>query len=814
MFSFSDDFDECFITENRRERTPVAWSNIMTGKRFGCIVTEGMGGFTWFDNSKTNRITLFSNDCYEDSSSEYFLLDEGDVKYSLDVNNLPDENDYNVTFGFGYSVFEHESEKLRSKLTMFVPLERVNGDFSDCKEDLAKVSSFVLENKTDSKLNVKVKYVVSFLMGESEDCSFIKESFKENLRMFVERNLGNRRSYIAYIASDECMNANKEIEFFIKPKEKKVFNIVLGVACDEDEAFKMATDILHNYEDKFAKTKEYWSDLVKRCTCKTCDSSFDCMQNGWLAYQAIASRLYARTGFYQTSGAYGFRDQMQDAIGMKWVDENILRRQIWLNANHQFLEGDVMHWWHEDEKLGIRTRYSDDLLFLPYGVIEYINFTGDYSILHEKAKYIEESELKENEKDRVIRYKVANEDGTILEHVLKAIERSLRFGKDNLPLMQSGDWNDGMNKIGEDGKGESVWLGFFLYDILNKFSEILTELLNKEDNILNTEALNQKRNIPNKVTLSEESDNVNAVDLNEKSDTFNKETSNEEYEMCNTDILEIIEKYKTIMQGLKYALNTVGWDGRWFKRAIDDQGKDVGSNLSEECKIDNEVQAWAVMSGAADNDKKYIAMQSLQEQLVDEKHNLVKLLTPPLEKLNLGYISSYQKGVRENGGQYTHALIWDVIANCMLNQNDRAYELLKKANPVEHTKSKEAQETYKVEPYVVAADIYSSENLAGHGGWTWYTGSAAWMYEAQIKYILGLNIYHKKMTIKPHIPSTWNEYKLTFKYKNAIYNFNIKRSQEENNENETTAKDTKETKKNSKEIELKERGVYNIEIKI
>lgn len=767
MFSFSDDFDECFINENRFKRTPVAWSNIMTGKRFGSIVTEGMGGFTWFDNSKTNRITSFSNDCYEDSSSEYFLINDGGASYSLDVNNLPDDYDYKVTFGFGYSIFEHENERLKSKITMFVPLEKVNGDFSDCNEDLAKVSSFVLENKTDRELKVNVKYVVSFLMGENEKCSFIKESFKENLRMFVERNLGNRKNYIAYIASNECMNANKEIELFLKPKEKKLFNIILGVAYDEDEALKRATDILHNYADKFAKTKEYWSDLVKRCTCKTCDSSFNCMQNGWLAYQTIASRLYARTGFYQTSGAYGFRDQMQDAIGMKWVDENILKRQILLNANHQFLEGDVMHWWHEDEKLGIRTRYSDDLLFLPYGVIEYINFTGDYSILYERAKYIEEDELKENEKDRVIRYKEANEDGTILEHLIKAIERSLRFGKDNLPLIQSGDWNDGLNKIGEDEKGESVWLGFFLYDILNKFSKIL----------------------------------------------------NEEHTLCNIDILEIIEKYKEIMQSLKHALNTVGWDGRWFKRAIDDQGKDVGSNLSEECKIDNEVQAWAVISEAADNDKKFIAMQSLQEQLVDEKHNLVKLLTPPLEKLDLGYISSYPKGVRENGGQYTHALIWDVIANCILNQNDRAYELLKKANPVEHTKSKEAQETYKVEPYVVAADIYSNENLAGHGGWTWYTGSAAWMYEAQIKYILGLNIYHKKITIKPHIPSTWNEYKLTFKYKNAIYNFNIKRSQEENDENEAAAKDTKEIeakeKENvEKEIELKEKGVYNIEVKI
>lgn len=795
LFSFSEKGDECIINQNKNIRTPIAWSNILTNKHFGTIVTDSMGGFTWYINSKNNRITKFENDAYTDNSSEYFTITEKNNMYSLDVNNLPDDNNYKTTFGFGYSIFEHETENIKTSLTMFVPIK------NEEEQDNLKVNSLKIKNKTNKKIEITIKYNILLQIGENEKESYIKENYKENFKMFTEKNLANEKDYIIYISASEYINEEKEININLDAMEEKQVNIILGAAKDEIEALENATNAIQNVEQKLNETKEYWKNITKKCTCKTPDEAFDIMQNGWLAYQAIASRLYAKTGFYQTSGAYGYRDQMQDAIGMKWVDENILKKQIIINANHQFLEGDVMHWWHEDEKLGIRTRYSDDLLFLPYGIIEYINFTGDYEILNEKAKYIIEEELRENEKDRVIRYKQSTKEYTILDHFFKAIERASRFGKNNLPLMQSGDWNDGMNKIGEKEKGESVWLGFFMYYILSQSIPILEYISDKSEHF--------------KINQSAKEPLIKQIEKNEK-------TISEEIE--KNKIKSEIEKYKQIMQKLKLALNGIGWDGRWFKRAIDDNQNEVGSNQSIECKIDNEVQAWAVMSNAADNDKKFIAMQSVTDMLVDEKHNLVKLLSPALEKINLGYISSYPKGVRENGGQYTHAVIWDVIASCMLNKNDQAFEMLKKANPIEHTKSKEALSTYKVEPYVVAADIYSNENLAGRGGWTWYTGSAAWMYEAQTKYILGLNIYHKKIRFDPHVPSSWSEYKFTFKYKNAIYNINAKRISEKeksinNNATELKEKSTnnnetilKESKIDNNEIELKEKGIYNINI--
>lgn len=845
LFEFNNDKTECIIKQNKNNRTPLAWSNILTNQTFGTIVTEGMGGFSWYINSRTNKITKFSNDPYKDKSSEYFLLEEQDNaqketanQYSLDVNQKPDENEYITTFGLGYSKFEHETEKIKTSLEIFVPItkedneeekqnkaeneseaiypnnyseasETINTNYypeasKNNNEDNKKISILNIKNKTNKKQVVKIKYVIDILMAENEKESYIKETYKENFNMIVEENLASSVKYLTYITCSESINQNKEIYVELKANEEKEIVFILGVVKDEIEALKSGTSGIQNYKKELIKTKDYWKDLTQKCVSKTPDNAFDILQNGWLAYQTIASRLYARSGFYQTSGAFGFRDQMQDAIGMKWVDENILKRQIIFHAKHQFKEGDVMHWWHEDQNLGIRTKYSDDLLFLPYGVIEYIDFTGDYTILYEKAKYVIADELKENEKDKVINYKYTENEETIFEHTLKAIQRASKLGKNNMLLMQGGDWNDGMNKIGEKGRGESVWLSFFMYEILRRIIPILKH---EEQNI-------------NKIIFEERTKTLKADNKDQKE---NKELCQNSYENESIEnnenesfIKKLIEEFEEMMRTLKHSTNNIGWDSRWFKRAIDDEGNDIGSNTSEECKINNEVQAWAVISDCADNDKKYIAMQSLVDLLVDEKANLVKLLAPPLSKQNLGYISSYPKGIRENGGQYTHALLWDVIAMCKLNKNDEAYNLLKKANPVEHTRSKEAIEIYKVEPYVVAADIYWADNLKGHGGWTWYTGSSAWMYETQIKYILGINVYHKTLTIIPHVPSTWQEYEVTFRYKNAIYHIKAKRLPETNNDQnqkQDFEPNQEQNFKSSQETyELKENGVYNINV--
>ena len=468
------------------------------------------------------------------------------------------------------------------------------------------------------------------------------------------------------------------------------------------------------------------------------------MQNGWTIYQTIASRKLSRTGFYQSGGAIGYRDQLQDSMGLKYLDSNILKNQIILHAKHQFKEGDVLHWWHNEKNTGIRARYSDDLLWLPYAVATYIEFTGDFRILNEEAGYVIGRKLKENEHDYMSEFKTTKETESIYEHCMRAINKSLNF--EYFPKINGGDWNDGMNKVGINGKGESVWLGFFLYSILVKFAEYskyITRFANKETAIAMQEA-NRKVDVKN-------------IDTDEKSDEYER-------------LMQVAEK-------LKKNLNTEGWDGRWYKRATDDEGRTLGSAVNKECKIDGISQSWAVISNAGDNDKKYIAMENMEKYLIDKENNLVKLLTPPFgnKEFKPGYIASYAPGMRENGGQYTHAAIWGAIAETILNKPEEAMEIYKMINPIEHSKTEEQMVKYKVEPYVIEADIYGENEFAGRGGWTWYTGSSGWLFTLQTEYILGLKIYHGELKIKPCVPKDWNEFEVDFKWKNAKYHIKYER---------------------------------------
>ena len=750
IYKIDDKKNECIITQKKNERLPVAWSNILTNKNFGCVITDSFGGFTFYKNSKTNKITSFSNDAYGDKSSEKIEFTDNEKKWSIDVKNNPDENEYVTKFGLGYAIFEHESEKFKESLTIFIPID-----------DNVKVQIIDIINKTNEEQNLDIKYYVDFQLGENENPDRICEIYNKDLNMIQVKNLKNP-TYISFITSNEKIDQNKQIHLKFMPEEEKKIVILLGASKNEIEALDIAFKYVSNDENgefkhkRLEEVKKYWRDLTQKITTKTSDKSFDIIQNGPLVYQTIASRLYAKCGFYQVSGAYGFRDQLQDAICMKWVDTNILKNQIILCANHQFVEGDVLHWWHNDTSLGIRTRYSDDMLFLVLAVCEYVEFTGDYDILNIKAKYIIDEELKENEKDRVKIYLPSDFEGTILEHIIKAINRASVFGKDGIPLMKSGDWNDGMNKIGEKGKGESIWLGFFLYENIDRFLKII-----------------------------EENKNFFKGKIDDK----------------------IIEKYKEINEKLKTKLNTIGWDGKWFIRAIDDEGKIIGSMKSKECKIDSISQSFSVISNAGENDKKYIAMKSAEEMLIDEKHHIVKLLTPSFEDENVGYIASYAKGMRENGGQYTHASAWLAIAECILKKGDEAYNIYKKINPIEHTKSDEAIQIYKVEPYVVAADIYGEDNLAGRGGWTWYTGSSAWTYELQVEYILGLKVHHKELSIKPCLPSKWNKLTVYYKYQEANYTFKFFRNTNESKSDYAQIVDANSNEA-STTIPLKEKGNY------
>ena len=552
-----------------------------------------------------------------------------------------------------------------------------------------------------------------------------------------------------------------EIQIELESFEDKEISIILGA----EEELIDCKNIAYKYQkvanctQELSELKNSWNEFFGRFQVDTPLESINILLNGWTVYQVITSRLVGRTGYYQSGGAYGFRDQLQDTIGLKYFEPDILRTQIIKHSEHQFIEGDVEHWWHEENQRGIRTRFSDDLLWLPYLVIEYINFTGDTSILEIETSYLEGAILEEGQDERYEKYLPSKEKGTIYEHCIKAIERSLNFGENVLPKIGSGDWNDGFSTVGNKGRGESVWLGFFLSLILENFIEICK---GKKD-------------------------------------------------------YHLSEKYEQIKNNLKKALNTNGWDGRWYKRAFMDDGNVLGSMENEECRIDSIAQSWSVISKAGDNDKKYISMESLENHLIDRENGIIKLLDPPFEKSKLepGYIKAYLPGVRENGGQYTHSSIWVIIAEAMLGFGDKAVELYRMINPIEHARTKEASKKYKVEPYVIPADIYGIGNLAGRGGWTWYTGSASWYYKAGIEDLLGLKIEKGYLKIEPCIPKDWKQYQIQYKWKESVYNITINNSNGKN----TFENGISKVILNGNEVEnlIKldgSRNIYQIEVRI
>ena len=759
---FSQDGNEYHIIVNKNKKTPAVWCNIMANDKFGTVVTEGLGGYTWYKNCKMNRITEFSNDAYLDKPSEVIIMQEMDEKdgevlssnqismddkkhasqiinnsFGISPNILPDTGNYHITYGFGYSKYQHIYKDIEEELTVFVPIK-----------DSLKISKLSLKNTSLNKKKIKIFYDVDFVLGERKD-KFINYLYKENYNLLFVKNNVNPKTY-AYITSNEKIiyNGNLvEINVEIESLETKEVTIILGAEETETACMENASKYLQKESKALEEVKKYWMDKVKIVEAKTPSKSFNIMQNGWTIYQTMASRKLAKTGFYQSGGAIGYRDQLQDAMNLKYLDSNILKNQIILHAKHQFKEGDVLHWWHNFNNLGIRARYSDDLLWLPYAVVTYIDFTGDFRILNEETEYLEGRTLKENEHDFMFNFKNGENKESIYHHCMRAINRSLNF--EYFPKIQGGDWNDGMNKVGIKGKGESVWLGFFLYSILIKFAEYskyITRFANKETTIA---MLAEKKNV-----------DVKNIDTDEKSDEYER-------------LMEIAEK-------LRKNLNTVGWDGRWYKRATTDDGKVLGSAVNSECKIDNIAQSWAVISNAGDNDKKYIAMENMEKYLIDKENNIVKLLTPPFEneEFKPGYIASYAPGMRENGGQYTHSAIWAAIAETMLNKPEQAMEIYKMINPIEHSKTEEQAIKYKAEPYAVEADIYGENEFAGRGGWTWYTGSSGWMFTLQTEYILGLKIYHGELKIKPCLPKDWNEFEVVFRWKNANYNIKYERKNE------------------------------------
>ncbi len=747
---FSKNGKEYLIYKNRENILPAVWSNILTNSFFGTVITDNLGGYTWSKNSRLNRLTAWNNDKILDIPSEIFYIKDEDNKFVWTLNSgvIPNENYYYITHGFGFTKVLNTTNNLRQEIEFFVP-----------NEESIKVIDFRIKNLVNEIRNLKILVYIKPVLGEDEYLTngnliiekqantlrirnvFREECFK-NRTMFISSNLeissftGEKDNFFGNgdILNPDClyMNLNNKsgignnscigIEFLIKldKLEDKRFNIIIGEELETNKIIDVSKRFLlqENVEKEKERTKNKWNDLIDTIKVKTPSESLNILMNGWLVYQTLASRILGKTGYYQSGGAYGFRDQLQDCLGIKYIDSKYLKEQILNCARHQFIEGDVLHWWHNETKKGIRTKFSDDLLWLVYGVIEYIEFENDISILDEEVEYLNGEILSSDEDERYDLYHKSNFKENIFCHCIRAIENTLNKGIDVFPKIGVGDWNDGFSKIGNKGKGESVWLGFFLYDILNKFIPICK--------------------------------------LKERND--------------------LVKKYTEVKEKLKKNLNSKGWDGRWFKRAITDEGIEIGSINSEECRIDSISQSWAVISGAGDNDKKFIAIAEAENYLIDKENQIIKLFDPPFEKtkINPGYIKSYPPGIRENGGQYTHSACWLLIAETILGFGDKALEIAQMINPIEHSKSREEAKKFKLEPYVIEADLYTNRDLIGQGGWNWYTGSSSWFYKAILEYMLGFSIKKGFLEINPCISKEWKEYEIQYKYKTTLYNIKIK----------------------------------------
>jgi cellobiose phosphorylase len=515
------------------------------------------------------------------------------------------------------------------------------------------------------------------------------------------------------LALDPC--AAIQVPFFVAEGEEQEIIFRLGAGKDLSEASSIAKQFRGKQmaTNALEKVKKYWEETTGALQVETPDAAINIITNGWLTYQTLSSRMWGRSGFYQSGGAFGFRDQLQDVLSLLHARPELAREQILLCASRQFKEGDVQHWWHPPVGRGVRTRISDDYLWLPFVTVYYIKHTGDIAILDESIDFLEGRLLNPDEESYFDLPHNAHAPAALYEHCVRAIKHGLNFGVHGLPLIGTGDWNDGFDKVGQHGKGESVWLAFFLYEILNRFGETAR--------------------LHNDTTFA---------------DTCKKEADT-----------------------LKANIDKSAWDGEWYKRAWFDDGTPLGSKTDEECKIDSISQSWSVLSGGGNESLVHTAMESAYKNLVQKDIGIIKLLDPAFDKsdINPGYIKGYVPGVRENGGQYTHAAVWMIMAFAKLRNKELVWELLQMINPVNHGNTADKIANYKVEPYVLAADVYSRDPHAGRGGWTWYTGSAGWLYRLIIESFLGLQQEGNKLKFIPCVPKEWESFKVHYKYINTMY---------------------------------------------
>ena len=719
---------------------------------FGTVVSESGAAYTWSENAHEFRLTPWHNDPVSDSSGEALYLRDEETGHVWSPTPLPARASmpYVIRHGFGYSVFETRSAGICSELWVYVAMDAA-----------IKFSVLKVRNESGRPRRLSATGYVEWVLGDLRAKSAMHVTteidprsgalyarnpysmeFADRVAFFdvddPTRTLsGDRTEFLGRngtLRNPAAMNRSRlsgkvgagldpcaaiQVSFDLADGQERDIVFRLGVGRNADEAGKLVQRFRGSLAARGALEAvwQYWNHTLGAVQVETPDPSVNVLTNGWLVYQTLACRVWARSGYYQSGGAFGFRDQLQDVMALIHAEPRLVREHLLLCASRQFQEGDVQHWWHPPSGRGVRTHCSDDYLWLPLAVCRYVTSTGDTGVLDEPVPFLEGRPVNPEDDSYYDLPGRSADVASLYQHCVRAIRRGLQFGEHGLPLIGSGDWNDGMNLVGMQGKGESVWLGFFLCEVLRQFTEL-------------------------------------ARACGDPSFA----------ELCVEEGVR-----------LRQSIEQHGWDGEWYRRAYFDDGTPLGSASNAECRIDSISQSWSVLSGAGDAMHSRMAMQAVDDRLVRRDHALIQLLDPPFDKSNLnpGYIRGYVPGVRENGGQYTHGAIWAAMAFAALGERERAWELLTMINPVNHALSAEGIAAYKVEPYVVAADVYAAAPHIGRGGWSWYTGSAGWMYRLIVESLLGLRLEVDKLHLAPCLPADWQSFKIHYRYRETVYHIAV-----------------------------------------
>lgn len=750
---FSKDSREYVITSSPSRMTPAPWVNVLANPEFGTLVSESGSATTWSENAHEFRLTPWSNDPVCDANTEsFYIRDEASGRvWSPTLLPARSSEPYVTRHGFGYSIFEHLEDGIESRLCIYVAMDAP-----------VKFSVLTLRNRSDRRRSLTVTGYLDWVLGDerAKTLMHVVSGLDTDTGALYARNAyntdfpdrtaffdvdgsavsvccdrgdffglwGTRAAPASLVqtqlsgrvgaALDPCAALRVAFELAPGAEREIIFRLGAGKSADE------ARDLVRRWRGKDAAAaalqgvQQYWRTTLGAIQIQTPDPTLNALANGWLIYQVMASRLWGRTAFYQSSGAFGFRDQLQDVMALVHARPALVREHLLRAASRQFPEGDVQHWWHPPSGKGLRTRCSDDYLWLPLAACRYVETTGDKGIFDESCHFLEARLLKDSEQSNYELPKTSAQAASLYEHCLRSIRHGLRYGEHGLPLMGAGDWNDGMNLVGAGGKGESVWLGFFLITVLRRFAPLARQ----------------------------HADPVFA-------------------ELCEKEA-----------QKLQDRIEAAAWDGAWYRRAWFDDGSPLGSANNAECKIDSVAQSWAVLSGSADAKRAWAAMKSVDERLVRRDSRLIQLLGPPFDtsRPSPGYIQGYVPGVRENGGQYTHAAIWTAMAFAALGDAKRAWEMLDLLNPIKHGVDSANIASYQVEPYVMAGDVYAFAPHAGRGGWTWYTGSAGWMYQLITESLLGLKRTGNKLRVGPLLPPQWMAFDVQYRFGGTHYNMSCR----------------------------------------